>query len=87
MKDYWDAGWRVDIHDVQTGKHVVTQPERFSGIFRAVNLPCGGEFDVRFIYRPQSFVWGATSSLGTMLFIFIATVIRWFHLRRQIPAR
>ena len=87
LKDYWDAGRRVDIHDRQTGTHLITRPERFCGIFRAVNLPHGGEFEVRFVYRPQSFFWGATSSLGTMLFIFIATVFRWFHLRRQLPAR
>ncbi len=87
LKDYWDAGWSADIHDRQTGTHLITQPERFCGIFRAVNLPHSGEFDVHFVYRPRSFFWGATISIATIVFIFIANLIRWFHLRRQLPAR
>ncbi len=76
LKDYWDAGWSAEIRDPIAGTQWTVQPERFCGLFRAVEIPQGGKFDVRMTYLPTSFVWGAASSLATLLFVALVVIAR-----------
>lgn len=72
LADLDDPGWSVTVD----GRPATTT--RVAGQFRSVTLEAGSH-RVVWSYRPRAVLWGATISLGTLLFLAAVAHVRFWH--------